>query len=378
MYSLADYCSMIEDGVRTRAYLAALERVITPDSVVVEIGTGTGFFAVIAARLGARKVYAIEPDSAVRVAREVAAENGVADRIEFIEAMSTEVQLPEPADVLLSDLRGVLPVHQAHIPSIVDARTRLLKPGGVQIPTADRVFMALVESEEHAHTHLRNADPAPYGVDLAPVHRLLAHIWAKRKITPEQLLSGPVEWAHLDYHTVTDPALLGSAELVAIRDGVAHGLAAWFEAELLPGIGFSNAPGADDAIYGQAFFPFPQPLRLRAGETVRASLQGRLSGGEYAWRWKASSQAGGEAWGCDQSTFFHTPLSPEFLRRRAPDYAPGAGRGGQLDAWIISHMDATRSLADIAGEAAQLFPDVATSYTAALERVRDMSERYSR
>src|SRR6185295_10009683 len=103
MYSLWDYCRMIEDPVRTDAYLAALRRAVTPGCVVVEIGTGTGFFAVMAVRMGARRVYAVEADPVVAAAREVAARNGCADRIEFIEAMSTETTLPEQGDVLLSD-----------------------------------------------------------------------------------------------------------------------------------------------------------------------------------------------------------------------------------------------------------------------------------
>ena len=128
MYSLWDYCRMIEDPVRTEAYLAALRQAITPGSMVVEVGTGTGFFAVMAVRMGAGRVYAIEADPAIAAAREVAQLAGCADRIEFIEAMSTEVTLPEQGDVLHSDLRGVLPAHQSHIPSIVDARTRRAAP----------------------------------------------------------------------------------------------------------------------------------------------------------------------------------------------------------------------------------------------------------
>ena len=146
MYRLRDSAAMIEDAVRTPAYLAALEQAVRPGSVVVEIGTGTGFFAIIAARLGARRVYAIESDTSIRLAREVAALNGCADRIEFIEALSTDVTLPEQGDVLLSDLRGVLPTLGVHIPSIVDARARLLKPGGIQIPSEDTLWMALLES----------------------------------------------------------------------------------------------------------------------------------------------------------------------------------------------------------------------------------------
>jgi protein arginine N-methyltransferase 1 len=378
MYSLWDYCRMIEDPVRTDAYLAALRRAVTPGSVVVEIGTGTGFFAVMAVRMGARRVYAIEADPAIEAAREVAALNGCADRIEFVEAMSTGAQLPEPGDVLLSDLRGVLPLHQFHLPSIADARVRLLKPGGVQIPREDVLWMALLESEESSAFHLRNADPAPYGVDFAPVHRRLAHTWRKRRVQAEELISAPAEWARIDYRTVVDPTVAGTATLTAVRDGVVHGVSAWFEACLLPGIGFSNAPDSPEAIYGQAYFPFPAAVRVEAGEEVEVTLEGRLGSSDYLWRWRAHGRDGrADAWSCDQSTFFGAPLSVEALRRRAPSFVPGVNGAGTLDAWILSRMDASRSVGAIAAEAAERFPDQLKSLAEALARVGDLAERYA-
>lgn len=378
MYSLWDYCLMIEDPVRTEAYLAALQRVITPDSVVVEIGTGTGFFAVMAARMGARRVYAIEADPVIAAAREVATLNGCADRIEFIDAMSTAVTLPEPADVLHSDLRGVLSVHQHHVPSIADARARLLKPGGTQIPREDVLWMALVESEEASAFAVRNRDAAPHGVDFAPVHRRLAHTWRKRRVQPRELISAPAEWARLDWRTVTDPAVRGTARLTATRHGAVHGVSAWFDAILLPGIGFSNAPGCPEAVYGQAFFPFPAAVDVREGEAVEVTLEGRLLGGEYVWRWRAQGRNGtAEAWKYDQSSFFGSPLSLETARLRAPSFAPRAGTEAEVDAWILSRMDATRSVEAIAAEAAERFPAQLPSPADAMERVGDLSERYA-
>lgn len=378
MYSLWDYCLMIEDPVRTDAYLAAMRQVITPESAVVEIGTGTGFFAVMAVRMGARRVYAIEADAAIAVAREVAQLNGCADRIEFIAAMSTDAVLPEQGDVLLSDLRGVLPAHQLHIPTIAEARTRLLKPGGMQIPREDVLWMALLESEAAFAFHLRNQDPAPYGVDFAPVHRRLAHTLRKRRVRAEELISAPVQWGRLDYRSVTDPTVRGTAALTAARDGVVHGVSAWFETTLLPGIGFTSAPGEREAIYGQAYFPFPAAVSVREGDAVEVTLEGRLSGSEYVWRWRAHGRdAAGAEWSCDQSTFFGTPLDPEALRRRAPSFVPRVNGTATLDTWILSRMDASRSLQAIAAEAAERFPEQLGTLAEALARVGDLAERYA-
>src|SRR2546429_2688508 len=106
MYSLRAYGSMIADRIRVDAYAEALRRTVRQESIVAEIGTGPGVFAVLACQLGAERVFAIEPAEIIQLAREVAAANGCAGRIEFFEGLSNRVTLPARADVILSDLRS--------------------------------------------------------------------------------------------------------------------------------------------------------------------------------------------------------------------------------------------------------------------------------
>ncbi|HEU4934552.1 MAG TPA: 50S ribosomal protein L11 methyltransferase, partial [Pyrinomonadaceae bacterium] len=148
MYSVHFYGQMLRDATRMEAYTAALRRVVKPDSVVMDLGCGPGVFALLACKLGARRVYAVEPENIVGLAREAAAANGFSDRIEFFEKLSTEITLPEPATVIISDLRGVLPWFEQNVSSIIDARERLLAPGGVLIPHRDVLWASVVEAPE--------------------------------------------------------------------------------------------------------------------------------------------------------------------------------------------------------------------------------------
>ena len=120
MYSLSGYGKMVACRGRVDAYRLALQKVIRPGAVVMDIGTGPGIMAVLACQLGASRVYAIEPGEIIQLAREIAAENQCADKIEFFEDVSTNVTIPVRADVIVSDLRGVLPLLGGHIPSVVD------------------------------------------------------------------------------------------------------------------------------------------------------------------------------------------------------------------------------------------------------------------
>ena len=58
--SLALHEHMLADLIRLNAYHAAIDRYVTPQDCVVDIGTGTGVLAFFAAAKKARKVYALD------------------------------------------------------------------------------------------------------------------------------------------------------------------------------------------------------------------------------------------------------------------------------------------------------------------------------
>ena len=109
MYSAHSHGWMIAHRVRVGSYRRALEQAVKPGAVVVDIGTGTGLLAIFSCKLGARKVFAIESGEIIELARQIAKDNGYADRIEFIRDLSTRVELPERADVIVADLHGATP-----------------------------------------------------------------------------------------------------------------------------------------------------------------------------------------------------------------------------------------------------------------------------
>lgn len=371
---------MIGDTVRMSAYEEALRRSVKPGSVVVDIGTGTGIMAVLACRFGARRVYAIEPDDVIQVARQIAADNGFSDRIEFIQDISTKVELPQPADVIVSDLRGVLPFFGHHLEAILDARQRLLAPGGTLIPAQDRVWATLVEMPEAYQTRIRPWGDNHYGFNLGAATRFLTNSWTKQIAREEQILVEPQCCSTLDYYTAD--SLNGNCSLTwtASRQGVAHGLCVWFDTDLIDGVGFSNAPGGPQAIYGNAFFPWSEPIEISPGDTILVGLHADLVGKDYIWRWSISvrdSEQAAPRVRMDQSTFFGTPLSPAHLRKRAGGHVPRLNNDGLMDVSILQSMNGDVSLNEIAGSVLEKFPKRFKTLKDALTHVGELSNKYS-
>jgi protein arginine N-methyltransferase 1 len=313
MYSVHFYGQMLRDTSRMDAYTSALQRVVTPDSVVMDLGCGPGVFALLACKLGARRVYAVEPENIVGLAREAAAANGFSNRIEFFENLSTQITLPEPATIIISDLRGVLPWFEQNVSSIIDARKRLLAPGGVLIPKRDILWAAIVEASTQ-YEELIDPWRNQFDLDLSAATRLVTNTWRKTRMKPEQLLTDPICWATLDYYEVNSPDVHAEISWHAAREGTAHGVAVWFDSELAEGIRFSNHPGAPEMIYGSGFFPFSQPVAVSEGERISIRLAADLVNDGYVWRW--DTEVPGKA-SFKQSTFFGAPLSTSQLRKSA-------------------------------------------------------------
>jgi protein arginine N-methyltransferase 1 len=385
MYSIADYGAMIADRVRMDAFARALQKAITADAVIVDIGTGTGIFALLACRFGARRVYAIEPSDAIQVAREMAAANGVADRIQFIQAMSTAVTLPERADVVISDLGGVLPWFHQHLPSIADARRRLLKPGGTLIPQSDVVWAAVVDDPD-----LYAGDTGPwrdngFGLDMEAARQLVVNTWNKRRVASDRLLTGLERWAAIDYRVVEDPNVSARVSWTVARHGTGHGFVAGFDRTVADGVFLSNAPGAAEhlrppRIYGMAFFPWPAPVPLVPGDLVTVDLGATLVAEDYVWSWKTQvpdrAAAGTQRASFTQSTFFGAPLSPVTLQRSAASYRPTLNGDGRITRRVLELMDGGVSVGEIAGRIVDEFPARFPHAQEALDYVANLSRQY--
>ncbi len=360
MYELADYLAMVEDPVRTPAYLAAMREVIRPGDQVLELGTGFGYFAVHACRLGAAHVWAVEPNDAIAHGPALAAEHGCADRITFLQDLSERVTLPSAADVLLEDLRGVSPLHGGRLRALVDAHRRLLRPAARTIPLRDHLWCAPMEWPAEVGVHPSDADAELMGVRVAAVRRVAISRLIQTHSSAECLLAPARRWATLDYGNGLTPDLPteGEATFRVSRAGRAAGIASWFAAELAPGIGFDTAPGGPRTVYQHAVLPLDEPFAVQAGDELRIRLQVVPDGGDYVWAWTVHlSRGDGTTLTRIGSSLGSRLLSAARRRRRAAGFVPEVTPTVERLRTLFSEVDGSRTLEAIAQEVRRRHPD---------------------
>lgn len=373
-YDLRAYGAMQADRVRMDAYAEALRRVVTPASVVLDLGTGTGVMALLAARLGARRVVGVDTSPVVEIARRNAVACGLAERVEFVQGDSRSLEMDPRADVIVSDIRGVLPPLHQNAAVLADARARLLAPAGVLIPLRDELMLAPVclPAEYERISSPWSLD----GLDMEPARAASLNEWRKAQVRSQDLLAEPRVWAEIDYRSLLPGQLRGSAEWVMEREGLCHGLAGWFRAELIPGVGFSSGPGSD-TVYGTAFFPWPRPVALRAGDRVTAALSVHSPGEQLVWVWRSRVEREGEPpVSFQQSPAAALPPAADAIRRRSELHVPTLGARGEAALRALEAARANVPLGAVADRLHAEFPALFRRRVDALTFAADLLESY--
>jgi type I protein arginine methyltransferase len=278
------HIAMLNDRHRTKQYLEAIKTVVQPGDIVVEIGTGTGVLAMAAARAGASRVYAIEATSSMgQVARSNFEQNGLGDTITLIPGWSTQVELPERADLLISEIIGNDPFAEQVMSSTADALKRFLKPNPRLIPNQVQVWGVPVTVPEEAWSRRRVTSALLadwqhwYDLDLsalatmdAPIGRPLFSVKPHQAQSWPQLAS-PVMLANATLISAPTPPPPTTVTTLVQTPGLLNGLLVYGEINLGDGLSLSTYPQACDqsCSWRNCIWAFPQPIPVNVGDRLR-------------------------------------------------------------------------------------------------------------
>ena len=236
---LAYHQLLLGDARRNRAFHRALAARVRPGSAVLDLGAGTGVWAVAAARLGARRVVAVEREAVlVPVIEALARENGVADRVEVVRADARRVRLPRAFDVVVSEMVGNEAFEEGLLPVFERARTRFLRRGGALVPE----WVALAAAPVKPPIALGLAPPL---LASASVSALTEHV--PRNLHPAELrpLAPGRELLRVDLHSARagEPLPVARARFRVAEGRSVGGIAVWVVMGLGPGVRLSTRGG---------------------------------------------------------------------------------------------------------------------------------------
>jgi protein arginine N-methyltransferase 1 len=350
-----EYLHFLADFPRVDAFRRAIEAATSPGQLVLDLGTGIGTYAMFAARAGAR-VLAVEDLPVIDVARGLAADNGLADRITFLRGRTERLEPPEPADVLVFEDFSPYLYHPETAEILLDVRRRWLRPGASSVPRSIGLFAAPVCCPDTYRGLTPWPDDAAYGLDVRRLtgellNRLHAAAWG-----PDVLLGEPVEMARVEPLALDPFGLDREVRWPVKKSGTLHGIGLWMDLDLADGVLYSNAPSGRSSGWNQVLLPLIEPLEVQAGQEVVARIMtlGPSPRKPAWWSWRVTAASGKR----EGNTFRGTPLSSSQLREARLDRRPKLTARGRHCRDALELMDGSRSIEEIARELLARYPEL--------------------
>ncbi|XP_027369062.1 probable histone-arginine methyltransferase 1.3 isoform X3 [Abrus precatorius] len=262
--------NMLQDYVRTGTYYAAV------------IENRTDFLGRVVVDAGAKHVYAVEASEMAEYAQKLIAGNPtLAQRITVIKGKVEDVELPEKADILISEPMGTLLVNERMLESYVIARDRFLTPTGKMFPAVGRIHMAPFTDEylfiEIANKALFWQQQNYYGVDLTPLHGTAFQGYFSQPVVDAfdpRLLIAPPMFHVIDFTKIKEEELYEidiPLRFIASVGARVHGLACWFDVLFNGGTvqrWLTTAPGSPTTHWYQLRCVLSQPIYVMAGQEI--------------------------------------------------------------------------------------------------------------
>jgi protein arginine N-methyltransferase 1 len=300
---------MLDDQLRMVAYHTAIVETIRPGMVVLDLGTGTGILALWALQAGAARVYGLELNTSILegATRRLSAA-GYAARFVPLGGLSYDIELPEPVDLIISEIMGNMGDNEDFIPILADARRRFLKPGGIMLP--NRVESYLVPtSAEKAHSQLSRGDCMGLEVETSLEEVLERHGIAGRfnsyydVVLPRHADLATPRLARSFVLDGTDAAAYElSIAFPVVRPGMFTGFKAYFVASLsrtvaldISGDDIENRMTSDS--WKHCYLPVVEPVEVRLGDRIalmfaRTYPRHRNTAFRQSYRWEGTIHRG--------------------------------------------------------------------------------------
>lgn len=286
------YTGLLDDAPRIDAFRAGIRAAVRPGDRVLEIGTGLGTYAFMAARAGAAEVWAVDDGPVVHLAETLAASNGLSHRVNFVRGRLPGVELPGRFDVIIFEDFDVQLLTGTAWRTLAGSVERYLAPGGRMVPGEAALAMAPVDAEVvEVELGLGIDDARAGALDLDPhlLRSQLAGSPARLHLRTGALLGHPATGPAL---SLAPPPPASEMDLQgrwrSDTPGRIGGVALWFELRFPGGGVLDTGPGELTGPWGQIVLPVAPHLVVDQGSEVRIRV-GRdvLDDGAPGWlRWE--------------------------------------------------------------------------------------------
>nr|XP_004610660.1 unnamed protein product [Sorex araneus] len=270
---------MLKDEVRTLTYRNSMyhNKHVFKDKVVLDVGSGTGILSMFAAKAGAKKVFGIECSSISDYSEKIIKANHLDNIITIFKGKVEEVELPvEKVDIIISEWMGYCLFYESMLNTVIFARDKWLKPGGLMFPDRAALYVVAIEDRQYKDFKIHWWENV-YGFDMTCIRDVAMKEPLVDIVDPKQVVTNACLIKEVDIYTVkTEELSFTSAFCLQIqRNDYVHALVTYFNIEFTKchkKMGFSTAPDAPYTHWKQTVFYLEDYLTVRRGEEIYGTI----------------------------------------------------------------------------------------------------------
>jgi len=197
---------MLTDHVRTQGYKDAIEGLgpLLAGKAVLDVGCGTAILSMISARAGASRVVGVDASDIIGFAQRIVQANKLDGQVSLLRGTMETLAMPADVphvDIIVSEWMGYALLYESMLPTVLYARDKYLKPGGLMLPSACDLCLA-------AGSHDRLSYWADvYGFQMDAIATELIKEASVEVVPGDTLLTPAATFATIDVMTTTDKAL---------------------------------------------------------------------------------------------------------------------------------------------------------------------------
>ncbi|MCP4046982.1 MAG: methyltransferase domain-containing protein [Gammaproteobacteria bacterium] len=368
------YGRILADSDRIHAFDLAICKAVTPDDVVVDLGCGLGTYAMFAARAGARRVFAVDFDPVIELAKQISERNR--SGVEFITGNARDVDLPEAATVLVFEdfSTGLL---DGPVPETLEiVQNRWMAENYRVVPERVNLNLAPVQCASAWHEALpaESLGDRPFGLDFQPLVETSRNCISYIRSPGDLSLLAPSRTV-LDHPMLESlPSRWSTKGEFELSGGESFdGLCLWFDLLLNDTESYSNKPSSK-GVWGQMYFPAPERWTVRPGDKLQFGLRFESTAFDGAWKWsfKLLGADGETRFRWAANTFAATALTSHSLQQYREDKIVKLSPRGQQEAIVLSLVNGQRTLQEICTMTQEQchFPDRKTALALVLQTLQ--------
>jgi len=273
------YSSIFDQRISTLSFKAAIEinSELFEDKIILVINNGIGLYSLLCARVGAKKVYSLEPDKTnYKFQKKIVELNKYQNVIEVYNCDIEDIYDLEKVDIIVCEWMGNFLLSNSFLKKVIYARNKFLKRNGFIFPDIATLFICGIQDEEFKKKKFQMWDNV-YNVNMSFVKNVSFKEPLIDSFNKNNILSNVFPVYEINLYKIKENEInfVSNFELTFNQSDSLSALAGWFDVQFskVPNtIKFTTGPLNQYTKWKQTIFYLENDIKVTKGDIMKGNL----------------------------------------------------------------------------------------------------------